>query len=249
MIPSKKYTIILISILLLISCSIVKFDKPHPSDQKILNGFDSEFIGKYYWADKFIENKKKNNERIYNLKYFFSNKEKFDSIVLFSADINITDKLAEYSLNFWVYYKISKFDTSRIKKLYNNEGLFIQGKYIVHKEKTYYDTLLNINKNDKLILYNNKYYLNHLIYKAKSVQDSLELSTFEESWQICQFENKGSNIYSLNITNDQDYKMLFDDSKTWQPIFPLANISDEKFKKFVAKGGFHQKFKIIKYTN
>src|ERR1017187_9680669 len=104
MIPSKKYTIILISILLLISCSIVKFDKPHPSDQKILNGFDSEFIGKYYWADKFIENKKKNNERIYNLKYFFSNKEKFDSIVLFSADINITDKLAEYSLNFWVYY-------------------------------------------------------------------------------------------------------------------------------------------------
>lgn len=225
-------------IILLSSCNNVDFDSALPSDQKTADKFDTGFIGKYYYIDSFIG--KKNDERFLNSKYF-SAADGQDSITLFSADLIVTDKLAYYSLDFTAFYKLDKVDTSRLNKKFNYKDVYVKDKFFIHTEK-YSDTLLDLNKKDKLFIYKNRYYLNH--YK----KGNSELGK-AKSWGICQFEKLNLGLFSLNMTNDQDYKVLFDTNKTWQPIFPIAHLSDKKFKNFVDNGGFRQKYRLLKYAH
>ena len=198
-----------------------------------------DFIGKYYYMDSVIGTK--DEEQFFNSKYYLSTVDNHDSINLFTTDLIVTDKLVTYTIDFAAFYKIDKVDTSRLKKKFKYKDVFIKDKYLIHKEK-YTDTLLDLNQTDKLFLYKNIYYLNH--YK-KSSSDLVQ----NTSWGICQFEKIGLNLFSVNITNEQDFKLLFDTTKTWQSIFPVAHISNKQFKNFVDKGGFHQKFRLIKYAH
>lgn len=229
----------LISILVLSGCSSVDFDSPLPSDQKPLDKFESDFIGKYYYVDSIIG--KKGDEQFFNAKYFSSIVNSKDSITLFSSDLTVIDKLVYYSIDFTAFYKLDKVDTARLNKQFNYKDVFVKDKYFIHTEK-YSDTLLDLNGKDKLFLYKKNYYLNH--YKKGKSELGLE-----KSWGICQFEKVGLSQYSLNMTNDRDYKLLFDTTKTWQPIFPIAHISNKQFKTFLSSGGFHQKYKLIRYAH
>lgn len=234
-----KTFINLISILFLSNCNSVDFNNPFPSDQKPLDKIGPEFIGKYYYADSIVG--KKGDEQFFNSKYFSSTMKNRDSITLFSSDLTVTDKLVCYSIEFTFFYILDKVDTSRLNKGFKYKNVFVKDKYFIHTEK-YSDTLLDLNGKDKLFLYKNHYYLNH--YKKGNSEPAQE-----KSWRICQFEKIDITQYSLNMTNEQDYKLLFDTTKTWQPIFPIAHISNKQFKNFIDKGGFHEKYRLIKYAH
>lgn len=224
---------------LLTSCNNVDFDAPLPSDQTSLDKFDQGFIGKYYYMDSIVG--KQGEEQFFNYKYFQSSIDKQDSITLFSADLVVTNKLVHYSFAFTAFYKLDKVDTSRLNKQFKYKDVFTKDNYFIHTEN-FSDTLLDLNKEDKLFLYNNRYYLNHFKKGDKN-------QSKDQSWGISQFEKLNLGIFSLNMTNDQDYKVLFDTNRTSQPIFPVAHLSNKQFKNFVDKGGFRQKYKVIKYTH
>ena len=227
----------LLFVLLFSTCDNVNFDNYFPSDQKPLDKIESDFLGKYYYTDSFMG--KKEEERFFNSKYFSSTIDSHDSIILFTADLNVSERLILYSVDFTGFYKLEKNDTSRLNKKFNYKDVYIKDRYFIHKEN-YTDTLLDLDKKDKLFFYKNLYYLNHF---NKTNSDLGK----EKCWTICQFERCGPSLFSINMTNREDYKMLFDTTKNWQPIFPIAHISNKKFKTFVDKGGFHQKYKLIKY--
>lgn len=164
-----------------------------------------------------------------------------DSVILFSGDLIITEKLAVYTLNFTGFYKLDKVDTSRLNKEFRYKNVSVKDNYFIHTEN-YSDTLLNLNRDDKVFLYKNRYYLNHFN------KGSNELAK-EASWSIFQLEKNSENHFSLNLINKEDYKLLFDTTKQWQPIFSVAHLSNKEFKKFVDAGGFRQKIKLVKDIN
>jgi hypothetical protein len=237
-ISSNTKNILLITLIfLLASCENVTFDSYFPSDQKPLNNIDSEYLGKYYTTDSFIG--KKDEERYFNSKYFLKSRDAYDSIILFTADLYVSERLVRYTVDFVGYYKLNKVDTNRLKKEFKNKDVFVEGDYFIHTEN-FTDTLLDLNKKDKLFLYKNIFYLNHFKETDKKLGR-------EKCWAICQFEKLSSDIFSINMTNAEDYAMLFDTTTVWQPILPVAHLSNNQFKKFVTKGGFHQKYKLFKY--
>jgi len=237
----------LIITLFLTSCYQVDFDSYFPTDQRPLEKFDYEYIGKYYYADSVFG---KEDFKYTNSKYSHSIEES-DSTALFSIDITIFEKYATLSIEFVNYYKIDKVDTSRIRKKHRNKGMTVEYKYIIHKE-IQGDTILNISTKDKLFLYNGKYYMNIYVDPEKGKADTsnaISLGPSEKHWIICQVEKRNGSEFSFNMTNKADYVMLFDTTKNWQPIFPVAHLTNKQFKKFVSKGGFHQKYKFIKYAH
>jgi hypothetical protein len=233
-------------VLLLSACSHVDFDNPFPRHQKSLDSFGRDLIGKYYYSDSFAlvaEN------IAYNSRYYSTIATTRDSIALISAEIEVSPKIITYSIEYKTYYKISKFDTSALKKKDPASEKVLLGEYLVIRE-TMANVLADLTKQDRLTLYNGIYYINHFVGEpnAKDTSSSINFRPEGTHWSIWQFENKGGNNYSLNSTNREDYNMLFDTTKFWQPIFPIAHVTDKQFKKFVSKGGFHEKYRLKKYV-
>jgi hypothetical protein len=223
-------------ILLLTGCNHIDFDSYFPTDQKAEIGISPDFTGNYYLTDSVIG--KKSEGYFYNSKYYFSGIQSKDSILLFTTVIRVNERMITYSVNFADYYKLSAVDTARINRKFHYKDMFVEGAHLVHKESLS-DTLLNLDKKDKLFFYKSKYYINHY-------QKGEDLKS--ETWGISQFEELGKDLYSFNMTSEEDYKMLFDTTKE-KPVFPVAHITNEQFKTFVAKGGFQKKYRLARYTS
>ncbi len=229
--------IVLFSFSLLVTrCSTVNFSDPHPSDEQALTKIGPDFVGKYYYTDSFIG--KKDKDRFWNAKYFSGPGDQ-DSVTLFTAELLVTEKLTCYTLHFTGFFKLDGQDTARLNREFNYKNIDIKDKYYIHTEINT-DTLLDLNSKDKLFFYKNRYYLNRF-------KKGDPTAGAENSWSICQLEKLGPELFSINLTDDQDYNLLFDTTKTVKSIFPIARLSNKKFKKFVDKGGFHQKYRLRKY--
>lgn len=214
----------------------ITFDNPHPSDLKPESHLASDFLGKYYSCDSFYGEGK---YLIYNSLYYLPKLNNYDSITIFSAKLIVTKELVTYSFNSTEYYKIDKSDTARLNKFYKY-NMYIKDGFIIHEEK-FSDTLLNLSGSDKLYLYDNKYYLNHFIQTGDGF-----LGIDTPVWEINQFERVDANSFSLNATDKYDCSILFDTTQFWKPIHYIAHITNKQFIDFIAKGGFHTKYKLLK---
>ena len=99
------------------------------------------------------------------------------------------------------------------------------------------DTIINLQKKDKLIQLDNSYYLNHFITK--------------KDWDIYQIQFLMADVISLNITDEEDEKQLtnYDSLKMRPLIYSTAHLSNQQFKDFVEKGGFRTRYRLTKYVH
>ncbi len=201
-----------------------------PGDQKPLDKFGTELIGKYYYSDSIKD--AKTNDPAYNAKYFSDAVKAHDSITLISGGITILEKAVIYNLEVASYYEITKFNAQRLSKKHKADVKEVIGTYLVFREKAS-DTLVNLNRGDKAFYFDKKYYFNHFLSEAK--------------WEVYQFEQKKDSLFSFNMTDDKDNHILVDTTaKDWSRISPVAHVSNKEFKKFVANGGFRTKFGLTK---
>ncbi|MEO6304263.1 MAG: hypothetical protein ABIP51_13945 [Bacteroidia bacterium] len=217
-------------LIILASCSSVQFDSPMPGDQKPLDKFGAELVGKYYYSDSIYG--ANTNDPAYNARYFTNEVSKHDSITLISGEISIAEKYVLYTLEIASYYELTKFNAARLSKKHKADVKEVVGKHIVFREKNN-DTLININRGDKLLFADGKYYFNHFLAEKK--------------WDVFQFEQKKDGHFSFNMIDEKETSLLVDTtSKEWNPISPVAHISNKKFKKFVANGGFKTRYGLTK---
>lgn len=214
---------------ILVSCSEVHFDNALPLQKKSFKTFDSTVIGKFYYQDSVLKLK---DDTYYNYKYFNNSFTLFDSCSLVSAFISVSKTKFWYNFNLKSYYKVNKFDTLRLANKHRKEKRSLKNNYLVF-EGEYSDTLINLNKKDKLKFYKGKYYLNHFIA--------------EHDWEIYQFEIAKNGLLSVNLTNKEDEKRLNNYLIKRKEIFGnIVHLSDIQFDNFIQKGGFRTKYRLKK---
>lgn len=221
--------IIYILLFSLFSCSDVHFDNSMPIQKKSLRMFDSTINGKYDYQDSVLKLK---DDTYYNYKYFNNSFTSFDSCSLVSAVVSVSKTQFWYNFNLKSYYRISKFDTIRLANKHRKEKKSFIDNYLVF-EGEYSDTLINLNKKDKLKFHKGKYYLNHFIA--------------EHDWEVYQVEIGKNGLFSINLTNKEDEKQLTNYLIKRKEIFGnIVHISDSQFDNFIQKGGFRNKYSFIK---
>ncbi len=212
------------------SCSTVHFDNSIPENSNVLKTFPEDLIGKYYFADSIL--KIENKEPLYNLKYFSELYKEKDSIKLILGEILITERQVYLYSEQKSYYNLAKFDSSIIALKHKKEKRRVDGKYLIFEESSLVDTILNLDNSDQLKFYDGIYYLNRFIQ--------------EKDWVVYQFIISGNNIFSMNLTNEQDEKAI--NNTTSRTIFyTIKHLSNKDFKRFIRNGGFREKYGLKKY--
>lgn len=225
-----KYMIYILPFIL-VSCSGVHFDNSMPIQKKSLRAFDSIIIGKYDYQDSVLKLK---DDTFYNYKYFNQSFTSYDSCSLLSTVVSVSKTQVWYNFNLKSYYKISKFDTLRLASKHDDEKKSVIDDYLVF-EGGYSDTLIDLNKKDKLKFYKGKYYLNHFIA--------------EHDWEIYQVEIGRNGLLSINLTNKEDEKRLSNYLIKRMEIFGnIVHLSDSQFDNFIQKGGFRTKYRLKKQS-
>ncbi len=224
----KKLSFILI--VFITSCSRVHFDTPMPEKSNVVKAFPLELVGSYYYADSIMNSDDK--EVYYNKNYFGDLYKSRDSINYISANVSISATVAYYYINYYSFYKMAKVDTARLTLKHKNEKKSIDGKYVIFAGSLA-DTLLNLSKEDKLKLFNGTYYFNRC--------------GANKDWEIFQFALNKDHSYSINLTNEEDEKLLKGNRiDTIRTFNSYIHLTDEMFKEFVQKGGFRTRYKLIK---
>ncbi len=201
-----------------------------PKNIKALSAFPASLIGKFYYSDSILN--VKNENYLYNIKYYSELYLEKDSIDLIGADLIISDHQIIFSLLIKSYYDLTKVDTTNLIGKHSKAKKSFLEKYIVFEEANS-DTLFNINKGDQLKLYDGNYYLNHL--------------TKKNDWVIYQFKIS-DNSFSINLTNNQDEEALINKTKSHTLFYTIKHLTNKEFKTFIAEGGFREKFTLKKYT-
>jgi len=209
----------------------VHFKNSMPNCFKYDCKIDSSLIGQYYLVDSIWI---KDNDTAINL---FNNSDFIkhrDSSDIFDIRVIINSKLVLYNMTFGKSYRMDMIDTSMISKKEKFKRKAILDNYVIY-EDFQIDTILNLNKKDKIKFWNGKYYLSKRISK--------------HDWEVYQLEYLNDKEYSINLTNDEDAQKLGLDTSEWKPIFNYyVNLSNNQFKEFVDLGGFRTKYKIKKYA-
>ena len=212
---------------ILVGCSEVHFDNSMPIQKKSSKTFDSTIIGRYDYQDSVLKFK---DDTYYNYKYFNNSFTSFDSCSLVSAFISVSNTQFWYSFNLKSYYRASKFDTLRLANKHRKEKRSFKNNYLVF-EGEYSDTLISLNKKDKLKFHKDKYYLNHFIA--------------EHDWEIYQVEIGRNGLLLINLMNKEDEKRLTNYLIKRKEIFGnIVHLSDSQFDNFIQKGGFRTKYRL-----
>jgi hypothetical protein len=225
---AKKITFFLI-LVMLFSCSEIYFDEPMPFGAKGIKCFNKHLIGKYNLIDSTLMPKQ---EIFYNEKYFKNIYTNRDSTTLISANISITSKIATYSGNLKFYYNIHTVDTARIILKHNKEKKTYENNFIVF-DLIFSDTLINIEKKDKLKIFKKNYYLDKFMGS--------------KCWDIYQLIITNDTIVTLGLTNNVDQIKLSPYLMNKDHLLDnTVHVSDDEFKIFIEKGGFRNKFRFKK---
>ena len=223
----SKFNFLFLIVFVLASCSQVHFDTDLPKNDISTKTFDSDIRGQYNLIDSVVNLK---NEKYYNSNYFSNLFKTKDSCVLILSSMTITEKKLFYSIIIKSYYNRNKVDTVSVINRHKKEKINYEDGYLSF-EGFSSDTLLNMNKKDKIRSNKRNLYLNHFIE--------------EHDWEIYQLEIIMDHQLSINLMNSDDEAILKEYFiKKHQILGNIVHLSDNQFNNFVEKGGFRTRFRF-----
>lgn len=217
---------------LLISCNMVSFESPMPTDGKTLKYFGKSLTGNYYITDSIFD------EDTYNEKYYPEIYKTKDSVKTVFVSVDVTESTVMYTGVEKSYYDTTKLDMSEIslepvrKKEHESVERKNINKYVLI-ETTTSEVIVNLSAKDVLKQKGKIYYVN---------------KNNENDWYTFQIIKEKNNSITINSLSGTDVEKLPKEFNVEiQPLSTyMKNVTPERFNYLVEHHYFSKFFSLKK---